>query len=441
MKVAIAGYGVEGEENYAYWSADPDNELTIVDEDIETKRPLPAGAATILGPGAFEKLDGFDLVVRTAGLAPYKITTNGTVWSATNEFLEKCPAPVIGITGSKGKGTTASLATSILRAAGKTVWLVGNIGVPALSVLSKISPHDIVVYELSSFQAWDVQKSPHVAVVLYIEQEHLDVHTSMDDYISAKAHVAQFQTSDDICVYNAKNAYAQKIAQLSAAQKVGYPSAEAAHVNDGFFYYGDTQLCRTATLQLKGVHNIDNAMAAIDAVWSYTQDASAIERGLASFKGLPHRLAYVATVNGVDYYDDSIATTPSSAIAALRAFPASSKVIILGGSYKGSDFTALAEELSYHQATKALLVGDEALRIAKACDAVGFRQYEVMQQATAEAFTRRASELATPGDIVLLSPAAASFGLFRNYIDRGDQFIAAVRHLQETRSDDRATQE
>ena len=430
MKVAIAGFGLEGEENYAYWSADPSNEITIVDEDIETKRPLPAGAATMLGPGAFEKLDDYDLVIRTAGLAPYKIKTKGKVWSATNEFLAKCPAPVIGITGSKGKGTTASLATSILRAAGKTVWLVGNIGVPALSVLPKIAPDDIVVYELSSFQAWDLQHSPHVAVVLYIEQEHLDVHTSMEDYVDAKAHITKHQTADDILVYNGLNAYAQQIAATSKAQKIAYPSPEAAHVKDNYFYYGKTKICPVSILQLKGKHNIDNAMAAIDAVWSYTQNTVAIERGLGSFKGLPHRLAYVATINGVDYYDDSIATTPSSAIAALRAFPGSSKVIILGGSYKGSDFTALAEELSYHQATKALLIGDEAVRIAKACNAVGFRNYEVMEQATAEGFTRRASELASPGDIVLLSPAAASFGLFRNYVDRGEQYIAAVRQLQ-----------
>ena len=431
MKIAIAGYGIEGEENYAYWSTDPANDITIVDEDIETKRPLPAAASTILGPGAFEKLDGYDLVVRTAGLAPYKIKTDGKIWSATNEFLEKCPAPVIGVTGSKGKGTTASLATSMLRAAGKTVWLVGNIGVPALSVLSKIAPTDIVVYELSSFQAWDLQRSPHVAVVLYIEQEHLDIHSSMDDYVNAKAHITTFQTADDILVYNGLNPYAQQIAASSQAQRVAYPSPAAAHVVDKCIYYGETRLCPISAIQLKGKHNVDNAMAAIDAVWPYTQDAAAIERGLAAFKGLPHRLAYVATVNGVDYYDDSIATTPSSAIAALRAFPTSSKVIILGGSYKGSDFTALAEELSYHQNTRALLIGDEAERIAKACDAVGFHHYEIMQQATAQGFTRRASELARPGDIVLLSPAAASFGLFRNYVDRGEQYIVAVRELQE----------
>ena len=152
MKVAIAGYGVEGEENYAYWSAQPHTEITIVDEAEQFSRPLPEGVPTILGEGAFSHLEDFDMVVRTAGLAPSKIKTNGRIWSATNEFFARCPVPCIGVTGSKGKGTTASLIASILEAAGKTVWLVGNIGIPALSVLPKIQQDDIVVYELSSFQ-------------------------------------------------------------------------------------------------------------------------------------------------------------------------------------------------------------------------------------------------------------------------------------------------
>lgn len=429
MKIAIAGYGVEGEQNYAYWSADPTNEVTIVDESETPKYALPEGALTMLGKGALEKLNGFDLVVRTAGLAPYKITTDGIVWSATNEFFAKCPAPIIGVTGSKGKGTTASLISSILKAAGKTVWLVGNIGIPALSVLSKVSPDDIIVYELSSFQLWDLEVSPHVAVVLFIEREHLDVHRSMEEYVEAKAQVTRFQTADDTLIYNASNAYATQIAESSVAQKVGYSDDEHAHVKDGAFYYGSQLICPVDSLGIKGVHNQDNAVAAINAAWLYTQNIAAIEAGLRAFEGLPHRLAYVATVNGVEYYDDSIATTPGSAVAALRAFAAKPKVIILGGSYKGSDFTELATELTRHN-VRAILIGDEAKTIAAACDEQGFQAYEIMDNATATLFTQRAAELASPGGVVLLSPASASFGLFKNYVDRGEQFIAAVNALQ-----------
>lgn len=435
MKIAIAGYGVEGQENLAYWSQDPANEITIVDERADGGATYPYGVATMLGPGVFKNLQGFDLVVRTAGLAPYKIETDGKVWSATNEFFEKCPAPIIGVTGSKGKGTTSSLIASILEAAGRKVWLVGNIGVPALGVLSNVQPDDIVVYELSSFQLWDLQRSPQVAVVLFIEQEHLDVHRSMDEYVAAKANITVHQTEDNLLIYNANNQYAERIAGLSKARKVPYPSASAAYVHmyDEMFCYGEyNALCSVNELRIPGEHNRVNALAAIDAVWPFTQDPEAIRAGLNAFHGLPHRLAFVAEVNGVRYYDDSIATTPSSAIAALQAFRTDPKVIILGGSHKGSDFSELAHELTQHH-VRALLIGDEAQRIATACEAAGFRNYEIIESVPADAIaatvTRRAAELSQPGGVVLLSPAAASFGLFKNYVDRGEQFIAAVKGL------------
>lgn len=428
MKIAIAGYGVEGVENFKYWSQLPENEVTIVDEN-GTGAPIPEGVPSIVGPGSFMKLQNFDLVVRTASLPPRNISTNGKIWSATNEFFEKCPAPIIGVTGTKGKGTTCSLITSILEAAGYTVWLVGNIGISALSVLPKIQPGDIVVYELSSFQLWDLERSPHTAVVLFIEQEHLDVHASMEEYVQAKANITRYQTIDDILIYNTTNNYAKGIAESSKAIKIGFPSDNTAHIaNDDAFYNGDTKICSVEALRLQGQHNITNALAAIDAVWLYTQDVVAIESGLRNFKGLPHRLSYVATVNSVDYYDDSIATTPGSAIAALQSFHEFPMVIILGGSYKGSDFSELAVELTKHNVI-ALLIGDEAASIAEALDNIGFKDYEILQNATAELFTHRAAELSKPGGKVLLSPAAASFGLFKNYADRGEQFIAAVKNL------------
>lgn len=429
MNIAIAGFGVEGQESYAYWSKDQSNNITIVDERLDPNSPiLPEGVSVITGEGAFRKLNGFDLVIRTPSLPPRSITTDGKIWSGTNEFFEKCPAPIIGVTGSKGKGTTSSFIASILKSAGKKVWLVGNIGLPSLSVLAEIQPTDIVVYELSSFQLWDLQKSPETAVVLYIEQEHLDVHRDMEEYVEAKAQITRWQTASDRLVYFANNDYSRSIADSSVAQKIPYPSVETAHIKGDEIYYGEAAIMPVSALKIKGAHNIDNACAAIDAVWHYTQDTAAIAEGLADFAGLPHRLAFVATVNGVDYYDDSIATTPSSAIAALRAFPDRSKVIILGGSSKGSDFSELADELANQDAT-ALLVGAEAYTIARALDAVEFKRYEILENATAQSFTRRAAERARPGSVVLLSPAAASFGMFKNYADRGEQFIAVVQSL------------
>ncbi|MEO6110134.1 MAG: UDP-N-acetylmuramoyl-L-alanine--D-glutamate ligase [Candidatus Saccharimonadales bacterium] len=425
MKIAIAGYGVEGQASYEYYSKDTNNQITIADQNPDFVGP--EGVPCIVGPDAFEKLTDFDLVLRSPPIAPKKIKTQGKIWSVTNEFFAKCPADIIGVTGSKGKGTTSSLIASILGHTDRKVWLLGNIGEPAIAHLDQITLNDIVVYELSSFQLWDIERSPKTAVVLFIEQEHLDVHESMEEYVNAKGNITRFQSEDDILVFNAENQYSRSIADTSKARKVGYPTALTTHVADGQFMNGEHIICSTDILQIRGEHNVTNAIAAIDAVWAYTQDVAVITAGLRDFKGLKHRLSFVGEVEGVQYYDDSIATTPASAIAALRAFE-QPKVIILGGSSKGSDFTELAKELIQHD-VQAILIGEEAEVIAEACRQAGFEKFEIIEQATAASFVKRAYELATAGSVVLLSPAAASFGLFKDYADRGDQYTAAVEAL------------
>lgn len=427
MKIAIAGYGLEGKSNYDYFKARGD--VTIVDER-ETVEGLPEGVPTILGSSAFSELDGFDLVVRTAGLSPRKIHTNGTIWSATNEFFEKCPAPIIGVTGSKGKGTTSSLIASILTEAGKTVHLVGNIGLPALSELPKITEDDIVVYELSSFQLWDVQRSPQVAVVLHIEPDHLDVHDSFEEYVEAKANITRYQDINDRVVYNATNEHSMYIAELSVGQRLPFQTPRTAHVQDGYFWYNEQLLCSVDELQLPGVHNQDNTCAAITAVWPWVQDGAVIGEGIRAFAGLDHRLKIVARRNSIPYYDDSIATTPGSAIAAMKAFE-EPKIIILGGSSKGADFAEVAQTAAQHSVKLAILIGDEATRIEQSLKAVGVPFVNKGSAITMIEVVQAAADVATPGDIVILSPACASFGMFRDYKDRGDQFIAAVNNLPE----------
>lgn len=429
MKIAIAGYGLEGKENYAYWSVDPSHDLTIVDESETPTFAVPSDAKTILGSGAFEKLDGFDLVIRTAGLAPHKIKTDGRVWSATNEFFAKCPADIIGVTGSKGKGTTASLIASILETAGRKVWLVGNIGVPGLHILEQVQPEDIVVYELSSFQLWDVEKSPKTAVVLFIEPDHLNVHKDMAEYVAAKSYITKFQTEDNLLIYNAQNEYSLSIAATSVAQKVGYSNELTAHVKDNHFYYGEQKICSVTILQIPGEHNQLNAIAAIDAVWQYTHDSVMIEQGLHDFKGLAHRLAFVRTVNDVQYYDDSIATTPTSAVAALRAF-AAPKVLILGGSDKGSDYRPLLTEIISHARLRAIVsIGANGMYITSMLDDHSLPLVHRIDSKDMKEIVAMAASLAQPGDIVILSPAAASFDMFKSYSDRGDQFVSAVNAL------------
>ena len=428
MRVAIVGYGVEGKASYDYWSADPANEVVIVDERSSLASEIPEDAQAILGENALSCLEGFDLVVRTAGLPPYSIKTDAKVWSATNEFFAKCPARIIGVTGSKGKGTTSSLIASIIEESGRKVWLVGNIGQPALEVLNSVSAEDVVVYELSSFQLWDLEKSPHIAVVLHIEQEHLNVHKGMEDYVSAKANIARHQTNNCSVIYNVDNKYATEIANLSAGKKIPYPSEDYAHIVEGDFFYKEQKICSSDVLKLVGDHNKQNSLAAIAATREWVTDPATIERGLTKFKGLPHRLAFIKSVDGVDYYDDSIATTPSSAVAALRAFSDRSKVLILGGSSKGSDFTELTREVMNHD-VKVILVGEEATTISNSFTDAGFEDYELMVGSTMGDVVKKARQLSRPHAVVLLSPAAASFGDFTDYIDRGNQFIKAVEEL------------
>lgn len=431
MKIAIAGYGLEGKSNYNYFAAGND-QVVIVDEREVTDAPMDASVIT--GEGAFEKLEGFDLVVRTAGLAPRKIKTDGKIWSATNEFFAKCPATIIGVTGSKGKGTTCSLIASILREAGQTVHLVGNIGVPALDILPQIKAEDIVVYELSSFQLWDLEKSPQVAVVLMIEPDHLDVHASFDEYVAAKANIRKFQSAGDICFYHPTNEYSRRIAQTNGfpnAHRYNDPTDDASVsvLNGNFIESDGCIIAPVDALQLPGAHNIENACAAICAAYAgFGVGRDAIERGLRAFTGLSHRLKFVREVEGVKYYDDSIATTPGSAVAAMKAFK-QPKTLILGGSSKGADFAEVAKIASQTDVRHVVLIGQEADKIERAFEGSGVITTNLGENTVMREIVSAARANADPGDVVILSPACASFGMFKNYSDRGDQFVAAVNAL------------
>jgi UDP-N-acetylmuramoyl-L-alanine--D-glutamate ligase len=442
MKIAIAGYGLEGKQNYKYFNK-PGNDLTIVDEreDIDT----PSDAKYITGDGAYDDMSQFDMVIRTAGLSPLKIKKAKLVWSATNEFFAKCKAPIIGVTGTKGKGTTSSFITSILRAAGKKVHLVGNIGVPALSVLPDIRPEDFVVYEMSSFQLWDIKYSPHIAVVLMIEPDHLDVHTDFEDYLKAKSNIRRWQNLNDICIYHPSNPFSQKIASVTLAtidqttkgdylnniHRYGIKDDGLVYIKDDFFYTNDRKICPISCVKLPGKHNLENACAAMSAVLELRLDISdnQFAEGLRSFTGLPHRLKYVSEINDVKFYDDSISTTPGSAIAAIKSFT-SPKVLILGGSYKGGDFTDLVKEIKKSNIRQIILMGDEANRIEQFLKDAGIVKYVNLERCSMFEIVSKAASAASPGDVVILSPACASFGMFKNYQDRGKKFINAVDLLK-----------
>lgn len=427
MKVAIAGYAQEGEMNFAYWQK-LGATLAIFDEK-QPKYPLPEGVDVVIGPDAFRKLDGFDLVVRTASLNPRKIHTDGTVWSATNEFFAKCPAPIIGVTGTKGKGTTCSLITEILRAAGKTVHLVGNIGVPALQTLPRIKALDLVVFELSSFQLWDLKKSPETAVVLMVEPDHMDIHASMAEYVEAKAQIATHQKPADLLVYHPTNRYSAEVAATSLAQKKRYLTREGAYIQDNAIMIEENRICATHEVGLKGAHNIENICAAITAAWNYTQDTAAIKKAVTNFKGLPHRLEEVGSVKGVLYVNDSYASAPGATSAAIRSFT-QPEVLICGGYDRGIRYDELAAAIAEQSnIKKVVLIGETRQKLAEALRNHSFNKTVILDSKQMSDVVKAATQEAAAGDVVLLSPGCPSFDMFNDFTDRGERFKSAVKEL------------
>lgn len=432
MNIALLGYNIENASVYDFLkSKHSDAAFTVYDQRDSPARELPAGVDFVGGLDSFMDVEA-DLVVRSPGVSPHKINPAAQVTTATQLFFENSPTKhIIGVTGSKGKGTTCSLIASILRAGGHQTHLVGNIGQPALGEIDKIGPDDVVVYELSSFQLWDLTISPRTAVILMIEPDHLDVHVDMNEYVGAKSHITAYQSSSDRLVYQSQNQLTSAIAGASIASKIAVSSPDGVHVRDGYFWYGEQKLCSTSQVKLQGSHNLDNAAAAIAASWSMVSDPAIIADGLAAFTGLPHRLKHVGAAGGVDYYDDSIATTPGSVIASIKSFD-QPKILIVGGSDKGADYQPLAEAVAGDESVKLVItIGANGDRIADSLSEAG-KNGRVSRQsglATMGQIVEFASQSAQSGDVVILSPAAASFDMFSSYQDRGDQFIAAVGTL------------
>lgn len=445
MKIALLGYGLQGQAAADYWNT-PQNQLTICDQNQVT---VPEGVATRFGKGYLDDLDQFDLLVRTPILHPNDIVTANPdsphilekVTTVTNEFFKVCPSKnIIGVTGTKGKGTTSSLIAELLKAAGKTVHLGGNIGIPPLTMLKDgIQPDDWVVLELANFQLIDLKFSPKIATCLMVVPEHLNWHSDMDEYVVAKQQLFAHQTVHDVAVFNRANAHSQEVASVSAAgtkrsYEVPGPGAEpqqttGAYLKGETIYMDETAVCQASDIALLGRHNIENVCAAIATVWELIgRNTELVKQVVGQFKGLEHRLELVRELNDVRYYDDSFGTTPETAIVAIQAFE-QPKVVILGGFDKGGNFDELAHVVSTHNVRTAVLIGDTAEPIKAALKSAGFEQ-TVAGGETMSNIVNVAQAHAQPGDIVLLSTGCASFGLFNNYKDRGEQFKKMVLALQ-----------
>ncbi|MEX2006885.1 MAG: UDP-N-acetylmuramoyl-L-alanine--D-glutamate ligase [Candidatus Saccharimonadales bacterium] len=438
-KIAILGYGEQGRSAYEYWnnpSAGGSNQVTICDQSTEVA--LPNDVDKHLGPNHLANLDQFDVIIRSPSVHPNDIVKANSpdilkkVTTVTNEFMKVAPTRnIIGITGTKGKGTTSTLIAKMLEAAGLRVHLGGNIGTPPLDLLKQnIQSDDWVVLELANFQLIDLKYSPHIAVCLMVVPEHLDWHEDMADYVRSKLNLFAHQQTDDIAIYFADNQSSSEIASKSPGKKIPYMQKPGAFVKDDGLIVIDeeeTPVIAKTEVKLLGEHNLQNVCAAITAYWQTSQDVTAIKKVLTTFSGLGHRLELVREVNGVKYYDDSFGTTPDTAIVAMKAFK-ESKVVVLGGSDKGIPFDKLADEVVNQDIRQVIAIGDTGPVIAKLLRERGLANITEGPK-TMDDIIAAAKSAAQPGDVVLLSTGCASFGLFKNYKDRGEQFKKSVDKL------------
>ncbi|GAC1369499.1 MAG: UDP-N-acetylmuramoyl-L-alanine--D-glutamate ligase [Candidatus Saccharimonadales bacterium] len=426
IKVGIIGGGIEGLAAARYWTR-LQAEVTI--HDANTALSAGEGVRTVLGPDYLKNLNNYDLVVRSPGVKPSLIKTKAPVTTGVKEFFKHCPARIIGVTGTKGKGTTSTLISKILEEAGKRVWLGGNIGRSPLDFLDKVKATDLVVLELSSFQLMDLDMSPNIAVCLMVVSEHMDWHGSIREYVAAKGNLFWHQQPGDVAIFNPKNDFSIQIASLSRGRKVPYLEAPGALVSDGQIELGGRTVCRADEVGLAGPHNLENICAALTAAHEIVgENYAAMKRAVISFKGLPHRLELAGEVGQVKYYDDSFSTTPETAAAAVQSFE-QPKVVILGGSDKKSNYTELAAEIAKANVRQVILIGQMAGKIREALQKAGCTD-SVDGGSNMTEIVTAAREVAQAGDVVLLSPACASFDMFKNYIDRGDQFKSAVTALE-----------
>lgn len=423
-KIAVIGEGLEGKSS-AEFLKKKGAEVTILDQKQ--------------GENYLDDLDGYDLIVRSPGVHASKLgkIDSSKITSQTKLFMDLCPCPVIGVTGTKGKGTTSTLIYEMLKREGRDAYLGGNIGVAPFEFLEKLTKESIVVLEMSSFQLLDLEKSPHIAVMLMVTSEHLDYHKDVEEYIEAKRNILRHQSSADFAILN-RDYLPSNESDILTEGKVYFVSRER-EVEEGCFARDgrvvlradntEIEIIETEDLLLRGEHNWENVCAAVMAAHLAGVSITSIKQVLFSFKGLEHRLELVASVNGVEYYNDSFSTTPETAIAAIESFK-NPEILILGGSSKNSDFKELGQVIGAKTNIKAIIgVGVEWERIKqeikKTTAIMEIEGAKNMQQ-----IVLAASKIAAPGDVVLLSPACASFGMFKNYKDRGNQFKEEVLKLK-----------
>ena len=403
--------------------------------DAEVLELEKLGATLSVGDGYLDGVEA-EVLFRTPGMHPgnpaiQALQDRGAkVTSEMEVFFEVCPCTLIAVTGSDGKTTTTTLVSEMLKASGKTVWLGGNIGTPLLPLCRQMKKEDFAVVELSSFQLMDMERSPQRALITNLAPNHLDIHKDMQEYVDAKKNIFRFQGTDGMLVLNADNAITARFRGNGETRFFSRRErTNCVWEENGVIYRRGEKLLESREILIPGTHNIENYMAAIALVEGLATD-DAIRQVARNFGGVEHRIELVREKDGVRFYNDSIASSPSRTIAGLRSFP--EKVILIAGGYdKHIPYDVLGPEICRH-VKKLFLGGATGPKIRAAVEAApeykpGFPEITDCRDFTEAVYAAAAG--AKAGDVVLMSPASAAFDQFKNFMIRGEYFKKLVKEL------------
>lgn len=452
-KVAVIGLGVSNIPLIDYLH-DLKSEVTFFDgreiDDIDKSivdKIVNYGMSFSFGKGYLDKLVGFDIIFRSPSCLPtvpelVEEAKRGAIITTEIEMvLELCPCLVIGITGSDGKTTTTTLISEIIKADGKTCHLGGNIGTPLFTKIDQMLPEDIVVLELSSFQLMNMKISPKISIITNITPNHLNVHADMEEYVEAKKNIFKHQDEDGLLILNYDNEITRKCAEEAKGKVVFFSSKNRLNngyivdTEDGKIKVSENGLRRhvfdTKNMKLRGVHNFENASCAIIATKDLVKKES-IDKVLTEFKGVEHRLELVKeTTERVKWYNDSVSSSPTRTMAGLNAFTFKNIILIAGGYDKNLDYTVLAKPI-LENCKATILLGQTADKIERALNdelkKTG-QEFPIYRCSSLKETVEKADEISIKGDIVLFSPASASFDMFKNFADRGEKFKELVQEI------------
>ena len=402
--------------------------------DAEVLQLEQMGCKLHVGEDYLEGVEA-DVVFRTPGMHPgnpaiVALRSRGAqITSEMEVFFEVCPCHLIAVTGSDGKTTTTTLISEMLKAAGKTVWLGGNIGTPLLPLVRKMQKEDYAVVELSSFQLMDMTRSPERALITNLAPNHLDIHKDMEEYVEAKKNIFRYQDSQGLLVLNGDNEITASFRGNGITRFFSRQGEAYVCLKDGVIYREGQPVLPVADILIPGVHNVENYMAAIAMVEGLVED-DVVRQVAKTFGGVEHRIELVRVKDGVKFYNDSIASSPSRTIAGLRSFP--EKVILIAGGYdKHIPYDVLGPEICAH-VKKLFLGGATGEKIRQAvvnCPEYDPSALEIVDCGSFEPAVRAAAQAAKPGDVVLMSPASAAFDQFKNFMVRGDYYKKLVKEL------------